>query len=137
MCVKDPKSTLHIRRLTRRIRDSAYSCTHDKQLHSQIIRGKGIKGIQVHTSLRSVSSMRGHPQHIFSPGNENVTSAQGSPLETPCPRVLCHRGNLCLGYTKIQTPIRETGVPHKPQYLYKESRHSDSEKILGVQVSKC
>lgn len=44
------------------------------KLHSQIIRGKGIKGIQVHASLMLVSSMRGHTQHILSPGNENVTS---------------------------------------------------------------
>lgn len=107
--------------------------TNVVKLHSQIIRGKGIKGIQVHASLCSVSSMRGHTQHILSPGNENgVTSVQwfcpGKPFRDSMPKGFMgasHRGNLCLAHTKIQTPRREIGVPHKPHCLYKESGHSD------------
>lgn len=55
-------------------------------------------------------------------------SAQGSLLETQCPRVLWdsgHIGSLCLAPTEIPDSQRKTSVQHKPYCLQKRSRHRE------------
>lgn len=99
------------------------------------MRGKGITAIQVHAPLCSVPSMRCHTGHLLSPSSENTVmcnvSAQGSPLETQCPRA-----GICLACTKVQTPRRETRVRIKC-IVCTNSLGSGSEEVPGVQVSRC